>query len=112
MRTGFVHGIATGVAAAAVLVHVWLAIELADYRDTYRDFGGPLPAATRLVLSLPWRWGVPAAGAIAIAGLVTRRPRRLWSYLALALTLASTVVATYYLSQLPLRELAGKITGD
>jgi hypothetical protein len=111
-RAGFAHGIAAGIAAAAVLVHVWLAVELASMRGMYRELGGPVPQATRLVLSRGWLLGVPIAGAFAVAMLVARRPRRLVLYVAVAAALVATAVVTNYLSTLPMRELAGNISAD
>jgi hypothetical protein len=108
----FVDGIATGIAIAAVVIQSFLAFELAAFRGMYRDLGGTLPAATRLVLTDGWRWGVPAAGALAITGLVFRRPRNSWAYLAVAVVMVAASVATWYLARMPVYELAGNIKAD
>ena len=71
-----------------------------------------MPAATRLVLSGAWRWGIPVAGAVIIAALVAVRPRSSWPYVALAVVMLAIAIATWYLARLPVYELAGNIQGD
>ncbi len=111
-RTSFANGIATGIAVAAVAVHVWLAFELAAFRGMYADFGGTIGAGTRLVLTAGWRWGVPAAGAAAVGALIFVRPKRLGPYAAVAVVMVATALATWYLARSPIYELAGNIRAD
>jgi len=110
--TSFAHGVVTGIAAAAVLVQVFLAWELASFREMYKDFGGTLPAATKIVLTSGWRLGVPVVSAIAIVALIVRRPRIAWPYLAAALVIVAATLATWWLARAPLYELAGNIRAD
>ena len=110
--TSFFDGVVTGVAAAAVLVQLFLAWELASFREMYKDLGGQLPAATRLVLTSAWRWGVPAAGLVAIVVLVVRRPRAAWPYLVVALVIVAATFATWWLARMPVYELAGAIRAE
>jgi hypothetical protein len=106
----FSRGIATGFAAAMVVVQSWLAIELGDYAALYADLGDvTLSLATRITISHAWLYGVPFAGTALIALLVIRRPARLWPYLAAAAVLVAAVAATYYFPRAPLFELAGNI---
>jgi hypothetical protein len=110
VRTGFFPGIATGIALAAITVQLCLAYELAAFREMYREMGsGRLPAGTRMVLTSAWRWGVPAAGLAMVAGLIVVRPRRAWPYVAIALVMVVTAIATWYLARSPVYELAGNI---
>ncbi len=109
---GFGAGLVTGIGYAAVLVQVFLAWELASFREMYRDLGGALPAATRLVLTAGWRWGVPVVGAVAITALVVRRPRAIWPYIVVAVCAAAAAVATWYLARMPVYELAGNIRAE
>ena len=111
MSRDFWAGVGAGVAGAAIAVHFWLAVVFDGMRRTYADFGGSIPASTRLVLSATWRWGIPGAGIVALL-LVSRRARGAWPYGALAIVLVLTAVATYLLAQAPLYALAGNIKGD
>ncbi len=109
----FTNGLFTGLAAAAVLVHAWFAVLLAPLRDTYRDFGdADLPCLTQLMIAPAWLWGMTATGAVLVVLLVARRPARRGPYVATALMLLATVVATFVLSQTPLRQLADKISDE
>jgi hypothetical protein len=108
----FVHGALAGVSAAAVLAHVWLAIQLAPLSDMYKEMGTLPPSirAAAFVLRASWRWGVPAVGAVALAVLLARRPRALAWYIALAAALLVTAVATWHFAHAPIYELAGTIS--
>jgi hypothetical protein len=105
----FARGALTGVAASAVLVQIWLAVELAPMRAMYDQFTGSLPALTSLVISPYWLWGAPGAGAIAVALLARRRPPGLVIYLLTALALVLVVAATWRFANAPLHELADAI---
>ena len=107
----FAQGICVGFASVLVLLHVWLAFELTGMRAMYRDFGGEVPAVTRVVISVGWMWGAPVAGALAVAGLLVRRPRATWPFVVVAALLLLSVAGTWHWSQQPLRELAGNIAG-
>jgi hypothetical protein len=112
MSRDFWAGVGAGVAGAAIAVHLWLAVLFDGMRHTYADFGGSIPASTRLVLSATWRWGIPGAGVVALSLLVSRRARSAWPYGVLAIVLVLTAVATYLLAEAPLYALAGNIKGD
>ncbi|MBV8762554.1 MAG: hypothetical protein JO257_35040 [Deltaproteobacteria bacterium] len=101
----FVHGALAGIALAATAAHVWLAVMLAPLRDAYRDMGGGVP----FVLAGWWRWGVPVAGALALAVLFVRRPRSLVPYAVLAVLLISAAIATWRIAYAPLDSLASNI---
>ena len=108
----FVHGALAGVSAAAVLAHVWLAIELAPVLGMYRDLGsGDMPGlrAAVFVLRAPWRWGVPAVGLVALVGLLVRRPRSLVLYGVLAVLLIATAIGTWHFAYAPMRAFVGNI---
>lgn len=104
----FVHGACAGVALALIAAHCWLAVTLAPLRDAYRDMGtGTLP----LVLRPAWMWGVPAAGLVALAVLVIRRPRTVVPYACVAAVLLATAIATWHFAYAPLWEMSGNISG-
>ena len=105
----FVHGVLLGLAAAAVLLHVWLAVRLAPFRELYAQFGGKIPKLTLFVLSPLWLWAVPVIAASEIAVLAWRRPRRSLDYLVLAGALLVTLLATWHYSQAPIHEMADSI---
>jgi hypothetical protein len=108
----FVHGALAGVSAAAVLAHVWLAVQLAPLLGMYKEMGtADMPGlrAAAFVLRPRWLWGVPAAGLVALVVLVVRRPRSLMGYIALAAALLATAVATWHFAHAPISELAGNI---
>ena len=106
----FGHGIAVGCAICAVLVHIGLVGLSVNFAGMYRDFGGvDLPAMTRLTISTPWQLGVPVVGVGLISALVVRRPRPLWTYVAVALLLAAAAACTYWYPSAPIHELAGNI---
>jgi hypothetical protein len=104
----FVHGACAGIAFAAIAAHCWLAITLAPLRDAYRDMGSASPP---LVLQPTWMWGVPAAGLVALAVLVIRRPRSLVPYGCAAAVLVATAIATWHFAYAPLWEMSGNISG-
>jgi len=109
----FVHGALAGVSAAAVLAHVWLAVQLAPLLDMYKDMGSadmPGLRAAAFVLRPRWLWGVPAAGLVALVILLVRRPRSLVGYIALAAALLAAAVATWHFAHAPIYELAGNIS--
>jgi hypothetical protein len=109
-QRAFWQGVAAGAAAVLVAIHAWLALAMADMANMYRDMGSmALPTATRLVLSLPWRCGLPGVGFALLAALVIRRPRAAWPYAALAIALLLTVAASWHYSQAPLTTLADDI---
>jgi hypothetical protein len=108
----FVLGIVTGLAAAAVLVHVWFATLLGDMRAAYAELGGPIPGITRLVITPLWLWGVPVLGALSVAALIARRPRRVGPYVATCALLAITLALTWHFSQAPITELAGQVKAE
>jgi hypothetical protein len=106
----FAQGLATGIAISALLVHVWLAVELRSMREMYKDFGGTLPLLTRLSIAPAWLVGAPALATIALVFLIGKRPRRLAGYVGLAALLVATAAGTYWFAQAPIRELAGNIS--
>ena len=105
----YAQGIGTGIVIAAVLVHVWLAVELRHMQAMYADFTAPLPMLTRLTISVPWRWGVPLVGAVGVFGLVVGRPRATWIYGLVAAVLVATCLGTWYFAQAPVFENVGEI---
>jgi hypothetical protein len=105
----FVHGFATGVATTAMLLHVWLAFQLAGARGMYADFGGELPVMTRLVIDPVWLWSVPGIAASGLVVLVVKRPRGLTPYALAAAVLAATVFVTWYFAHAPIRQLADNL---
>jgi len=105
----FVRGIWVGIATSAVLVHIWLAVELHTMRGLYAEFRSQPPLPTRITVSPLWLWTLPALGTLAIAALIARRPRRQLPYAALALALVLFAVATWHFSQAPIHALADAI---
>lgn len=107
----FVHGALAGLSAAAVLAHVWLAVELAPLLGMYRDLAARPEGmrAAAFVLQPRWLWGVPAAGAVALAVLLVRRPRRVVWYVALAAVLFATAIGTWHLARAPIDAVADTI---
>jgi hypothetical protein len=112
----FANGLFTGIAAAAVLVHVWFAVLLAPLRETYAEFTDSasqiVPCLTWAMIHPAWLWGVPAVGAALVVALIVRRPARRGPYIACAALLLVTLVATWVLTQTPLRRLADDIRPD
>lgn len=113
-RGSYGAGVLTGLIAAGALVHAWFAALLAPLRATYGELADPdsVPGLTALVIHPAWLWGMPVALAAVAVALAVKRPRRLGPYAASAVLALTTVVATWVLSQTPLRELAGKIKTD
>jgi hypothetical protein len=110
--TSFVHGALAGVSAAAVLAHVWLAIQLAPVLDMYKQMGSadvPGLRAAVFVLRPAWLWGVPAVGLVALVGLLVRRPRTLIPYAVLAVLLIAAAIGTWHFAYAPMNELAANI---
>jgi hypothetical protein len=107
MAPSFAHGAFAGVAVAAVFAQIWLAVQLEPLRDVYRDMNPT--RALPFVLASWWLYGAPATGALASAGLVAMRPRRVAAYAVLAVVLIGAAIATWHLAYAPLRELAGNI---
>jgi hypothetical protein len=108
----FVHGALAGLSAAAVAAHVWLAVQLAPMLDMYKEMGSadmPGLRAAAFVLRPRWLWGVPVVGTVALVVLLVRRPRSFVGYIALAVGLFATAVATWHFAQAPISELAGNI---
>jgi hypothetical protein len=108
----FVHGALSGMAAAAVLAHVWLAIQLAPALDAYKAMGGasmPGLRAAVFVLRARWLWGVPAVGLVALVALLVRRPRSLVPYAVLAVLLIATAISTWHFAYAPMTALADNI---
>ncbi len=102
----FLHGAFAGIAVAAVVAQVWLAIQLAPLRDAYKDMGsGALP----IVLRPWWLWGAPGAGAAVVAALMVLRPRQLASYALVAAALVLVAIATWHFAYAPLWQLADDI---
>ncbi len=107
----FGHGIATGFAIAAVLVHIALVGLVGNWEKLYADFGSPLPLLTKITISLTWQLGVPVVGVLAIGALVVKRPASLLPYIAAAVVFAAAAAATYWLPMMPIAQLAGQIKG-
>jgi hypothetical protein len=108
----FVHGALAGVSAAAILAHVWLAVQLAPLLDMYKEMGaGDMPGLREaaFVLRARWLWGVPAVGLVALVGLLVRRTRGLAGYAVLAVLLIATAIATWHFANAPMTALAGSI---
>jgi hypothetical protein len=111
---GFFPGVLTGLVAAGVLVHVWFAVLLGPLRETYADVGeaGRIPGLTLIVVSPAWLWGMPVIAAALVCGLWLKRPRRLGPYVACAVMVATTLAATWVLSQTPLEQLQKDLNTD
>ena len=110
---GFWHGVFAGVAGLIVLVQLTFAVELGDLGAMYRELGdAPLPLLTRVTIHRAWMWGVPLAGAAAVAALLVRRPRTIGVYVALVGVLLVAVAASYYFPRAPVYALAGNIAAD
>jgi hypothetical protein len=103
------NGVLAGVAAAAVLAQLWLAVELCGYPGMYAQFGGKLPALTRLAISPLWRWAAPLLGTSEVGVLLWRRPASTRLHGLVAGLLVAAVIATWYFAQAPLNALAEKI---
>jgi hypothetical protein len=108
----FRNGVMTGVAAALVAFNVWLALGLADMSTTLQDFGTTVPVSmlTRVVISLPWLWGVPALGAALLALVIVKRPRTPGPYAIVMVALLWATAATWHYAQAPMNELANNIS--
>ena len=98
----------TGAVAAGALVHAWFAVLLAPLQGTYAELADPdsVPWLTTVVIHPAWLWGMPAVAAAIVVALYVKRPRRRGPYVASALLVATTLAATWLLSQTPLRALA------
>ena len=108
----FIHGALAGMSAAAVLAHVWLAIQLAPALDAYKAMGTanmPGLRAAVFVLRARWLWGVPAVGLVALVAMLVRRPRSLLPYAVLAVLLIATAIATWHFAYAPMTALADNI---
>jgi hypothetical protein len=102
----FFHGAFTGVALAAVVAQVWLAVQLEPLRGAYKDMAA---AALPFVLKSWWLWGAPVAGAVAVVGLMAVRPRTVAAYVVAAAVLVGVAIATWHLAYAPLWDVAGNI---
>jgi hypothetical protein len=106
-------GVLTGVTASAAAVQLWFARGADDYREMYRDFGGPVPTLTKLVLHPIWVWGLPLLALAMVAGVIKLRTTRaaLAQRLAVVTCIAmvGVLVLTYWESTAPIRQLAGAI---
>jgi hypothetical protein len=105
----FERGVYVGIASTAVLVHVWLAFQLAPLRATYAEFGAPLPALTSLAVSPYWLWGIPLVGAVGVGALAARRPKRKLVYALAAAALVLLAIASWRWGEAPLRDVASAI---
>ncbi len=103
----FFHGAFAGVAIAAVIAQVWLAVQLEPLRGAYKDFG---TATLPFTLKTWWLYGAPAVGFVAVAGLVVTRPRHVAVYAVVAAILVAAAVATWHLAYAPLWSLAPNIS--
>ena len=103
----FFHGAFAGVAIAAVLAQVWLVIQLAPLRGTYKDLGA---AALPFALQTWWLYGVPAAGIAMVAGLVVARPRQAVVYAVAAVVLVGLAIATWHFAYAPLWALTPNLS--
>ncbi len=101
----FFHGALAGIAIAAVVAQVWLAVQLAPLRGAFQDMASKEP----FVLRPWWLWGVPGAGAAAVAALMVLRPRRVVGYVLVAVLLVGLAIATWHLAYAPLYQLADEI---
>ncbi len=107
---GFAQGMATGIAMAAIAVHLALVAMGGNLGAMYRDFGTlELPLMTRVALSDAWRFGVPLVGGVAIGMLIVRRPRSFALYVAIAVALVAATAITWWYPTAPLHALAGNI---
>jgi hypothetical protein len=107
---GFAHGIAVGIALAAIGVHLVLVAAGGDWSAVYRDMGShQIPLLTRISLSSAWQLGVPLVGGLALGTLIVRRPRPIAIYIAVAAVLVVAAVITWWYPTAPLRELAGNV---
>jgi hypothetical protein len=106
----FVRGVYVGIASTTVLIHVWLALQLAPLQVTYAEFRADhLPTLTTIAISPYWLWGLPAIGALAVTALVSRRPQSKLVYAIVAGALMLLAIATWRWSQAPLRDLASTL---
>lgn len=64
---------------------------------------------TRVVLSMPWRCGVPPLGFALLALVIFKRPRAAWPYATLAIALLLAVGAAWHFGQAPLFTFADDI---
>ena len=109
--TTFWNGVMAGVALALVAFNAWMAVGLADMPSTLHDMGAQLTISTltRIVISVPWRWGVPLVGAVVLALIIARRPRKTGPYAIVMVAMLWTAAGTWYYSQAPMRELAEEL---
>ncbi len=108
----YARGLATGLAIAITVLHVYLVLQLGTFETLYKEFSGAshLPAVTRVVLSPLWQWGSTLAAVVLLGILVIRRP------VVLACGLAGAVIAvlaavTWYGMRAPIHQIAGVIQG-
>jgi hypothetical protein len=102
----FFHGACAGIAVAAVVAQVWLAVQLAPLRGAFKDFG---EAMLPFTLRSWWLYGVPGAGAVIVAALVALRPRSVFVYALAAALLVGAAIATWHYAYAPLWQLADDI---
>jgi hypothetical protein len=104
----FGDGVGTGLAAAALLILLWLVSQISAYDHMYRDFGTTaLPALTRVVLRPWWQFAVPTA--LLGLGLVALFTRVRFGMLAVALVTIAAILVTYQGLFAPITQLAGSI---
>lgn len=107
---GFATGIAVGVILSAIAVQAWLAVHLAPVAGTWAGFGAESIAnLSRLAVSPAWRWGVPAATAVVVAGLLALGVRRARWYALLSGLAIVAVAPTYVWAMAPWTAVADKI---
>jgi hypothetical protein len=111
--SGFASGIVALVAAAIV---AWGVLVSAPYRETYREFGGELPAITRLALSPGWIFGLAAGLVLAAIGLnltarLSERSRAI-ALATLAVLALGLAIGTAYAGVYPIAQLSGNISAD
>ncbi|MBI5489348.1 MAG: hypothetical protein HY905_18595 [Deltaproteobacteria bacterium] len=108
----FLSGIGAGIAAATIAAQLWLAVYLAPLQGIFRHFRADVPWTADLAAHAGWRWGVPLAGALLLAGSLLLRPRRALLFAGLAAVLLVLLILTYTWAMAPLTAVSDSIRSD
>ncbi len=96
--------ICVGVGCVMVIIHVVVAVLLTqrDFETAPFEFQGTLittPLYFRIIVSPAWMFGVPLAGALALAAVWLKKPVRSAAYVLPAVVLTITAAGTWFIGQ-------------
>jgi hypothetical protein len=119
LDASFVSGLCTGVTGCAILVQIWLAIELRGVRSAFREWTAyfpptnDVPLSSRIALSPIWEIGAPVAFAAALVALLLFARRRVVPLAVVTVLSVAATTFTYFAATAPLDRIAGQISdGD